>query len=60
MDVLINWMGVIISQFTYVSNHIVHFKYLTILLASYTSIKLKKIFKYKNKSKRMLNTIIDA
>ena len=47
MDVLINWMGVIISQYTYVSNHIVPFKYPTILLATYTSIKLKKIFNIK-------------
>lgn len=42
MDVLINLMVVFLSQCILVTNHhVVHFKYLTILFASYTSMKLK-------------------
>ena len=43
-DVLIHLMGRILSQSMRISNHrVVHFKYLTILFVSYTSIKMKKM-----------------
>lgn len=40
---VINWMGGILSQCMHMSNyHNVHFKYMTILFAKYTSINLGK------------------
>ena len=43
MNVLLNWMVGIVSQCICTSNHHnVHFKYLTILFVSYTSISWKK------------------
>lgn len=40
--VLINLMGGILSKSICLSNHIVHFKHLTILYVNHTSTKLKK------------------
>lgn len=56
MDVLINSVEGTLSQCVGMSNYyIVHYKYLTILFVSYTSIKLEKNFK-KEQRKSKMNT----
>ena len=42
MDVLITLMVGIPSRCIHISNHIEHFKYVTVLFVIYTSMKLKK------------------
>ena len=43
VDVLNQWRGQILSQCIHISSHhLFHFKYLTILLVSFTSTKLEK------------------
>lgn len=42
VDVLIKLTGEILSQYRGISNHHIHFKFLTISSVSYTSMKLKK------------------
>lgn len=42
MDMLINFIMVIISQYTYMSHEVVNLKYVQFLFVIYISLKLKK------------------